>query len=355
MNEPLAAGGASSSDFRAIGVALAQPPAPLAQSLKIVETAEAAGFDILGVGDLLADSLTYVGALTQRSRSAELFTSVAGWTRTPVSLALSALTAAELSGGRFRLGLGPMPQAWSENWHGIDYAQPIARMRDYVAAVRAACSTSLATPAGYAGTHYEFTEYTRLAGPGPHIPIYLGATRPGMTRLVGEVGDGLIVNAVHTVSWLRDVQLPALAAGLDTAGRSRADVDVGALVLCAIDDNEAAAAELVRSALSFYFLAPYFQDILEHHGFEHELREGLAATQAGDRGAAARAVSDELLESVTVFGTPERVRQMLQRYRGLADWLLLSPPLTQNQDVARSQLERILAELTPDRIRTQSR
>ena len=288
--------------YRALGLALGQPPLPLAEALDLADQAEAAGFGLLGVGDLLADSLTLVGALAERTTRAELFTSVAGWTRTPVTTALSAATAAELSRGRFRLGLGPMPRAWSEEWHGVDYSRPVERMREFVGAVRSAMESTFDSPTSFAGERYSFSNYRRfspvVAEP---VPIYLGATRTGMTSLAGEIADGLIANAVHSVSWLRDVQLPALEKGLAAGGRSRDDVDVGVLVLCAIDDDVERARQLARQAISVYFVAPYFGDLLRHHGLTRELEDGLRATAAGDREAAADAVSDELVELMAVL------------------------------------------------------
>ena len=303
---------------------------------------------MLGVGDLLADSFTLVGALAARTSRVELYTSVAGWTRTPVATALATTTAAELSGGRFRLGLGPMPRAWSEEWHGVDYARPVERMREFVGAIRSAMQSSLGTPTSFVGDRYSFSDYTRFSSqPADSVPIYLGATRPGMTSLAGEVADGLLANAVHSVAWLRDIQLPALESGLAAAGRGRRDIDVGVLVICAIDDDTERAIELSRRAISVYFVAPYFRDLLRHHGLERELEQGVCAASAGNQEAATAAVSDELVELVAVCGSADDVRGKLERYRGLADWLMLSPPIGGSASVVREQTERIIATLSP--------
>ena len=330
--------------FRAVGLALGQPAMPLVESLALAERAEAAGFGSVGAGDAMADSFSLIGALAARTTRVELFTSVAGWTRTPVTTALAAVTAAELSGARFRLGLGPMPQAWSEDWHGVDYARPVERMREFVAAVRAATTSSLATPASFDGDIYSYSGYTRLSPtPGAPVPIYLGATRTGMTRLAGEIAEGLIANAVNTVDWLRDVQLPALEDGLAASGRRRADVDVGLVVICALDDDLERARTLARAAIAVYFVAPYFADLLRHHGLTRELEEGMGAAERGDHDAAAAAVSDELVDLVAVCGSSAAVREKLGRYEGLADWLMLSPPIGGSEATMREQTDRLIA------------
>ncbi|MGI9658721.1 MAG: LLM class flavin-dependent oxidoreductase, partial [Gaiellaceae bacterium] len=337
-----------SGAYRALGLALGQPPIALAETLELAKEAEEAGFGMLGVGDLLADSFTLVGALAARTERAELFTCVAGWTRTPVSTALSSTTATELSGGRFRLGLGAMPQAWSEEWHGVDYAQPVERMREFVGAVRAALGSSFDSPTSFAGERYSFRNYVRFSPePADPVPIYLGATRPAMTKLAGELADGVLANAVHSVAWLRDVQVPALEAGLAAAGRPRGDVDVSVLVICAIDEDVKRARQLARQAISVYFVAPYFGDLLRHHGLTREFEDGARAASVGDQEAATAAVSDELVELMAVCGSAAEVRGKLARYEGLADWLMLSPPIGGSSAVVREQTERIIATLGP--------
>ena len=330
--------------YRAIGLALGQPATPLAESLALAERAEAAGFGMLGVGDAMADSFTLAGALAARTTQVELFTSVAGWTRTPVATALAAVTAAEVSGGRFRLGLGPMPRVWSEEWHGVDYTRPVERMREFVASVRAATRSSIATPVSFEGEMYSYRGYTRLSPtPVAAVPVYLGATRGGMTRLAGEIAEGLIANAVNTVEWLRDVQLPALEDGLAAGGRGRADVDVGVVVICALDEDMTRARALARRAIAVYFVAPYFADLLRHHGLARELEHGMRASERGDHEAAAAAVSDELVDLVAVCGSAAAVREQLARYEGLVDWLMLSPPIGGSAATVGEQTERLIA------------
>jgi alkanesulfonate monooxygenase SsuD/methylene tetrahydromethanopterin reductase-like flavin-dependent oxidoreductase (luciferase family) len=102
----------------------------LADALRLAETAEGAGFGIVTTGEGPAETFSLVGALAMRTTSVELFSSTATWTRTPVTTALAASTVAELTGGRYRLGIGAMPRAWSEKWHDVDYARPVERMRD---------------------------------------------------------------------------------------------------------------------------------------------------------------------------------------------------------------------------------
>ena len=315
------------SSFRTLAVAVGYPGVPAAQSLDLAVAAEQAGFGIVCSGDSIVEAFSLLGAVAARTTRVELVAAIATWTRTPVTAALAATTLADIAGGRFRLGLGTMPKEWSEQWHDISYARPVERMRDYVAAIRAAMSSAPGAPVSHDGPFYRIPRYERITPACPPVPIYLSPTRVKMSELTGEIADGAILNATHTVGYLEDVQLPAIQRGLDRSGRSRADVDLGQLVFVSISDDEQEALDWARPGLAFYFVAPYFQDILRHHGWHAELAAGLEASARGDLPGMLAAMTDEIVRAVTLSGTPDQVRAQLRRYEGLIDWPLFSAPL----------------------------
>ena len=318
----------SSRPFRAVGIAVGHPGVPLAQALELAVSAEGAGLGLVAAGEGFGENFSLMGALAASTSRVELFTSVVGRTRTPVTTALGAATLQELSGGRYRLGLGSMPREWSEGWHGVSYDRLIARTRDYVAAVRAAYETTPGQPTDYDGPFYPFRGYERFAAaPLGSVPIYLAATRPAMTELAGEVADGIIFNTISSAEWLRHVLIPRLELGLERAGRDRTDFDVGVLLYCAISEDREEAVELAKSGLAFYFPIPYFADVLEYHGFTSELDRGRKAAARRDVPGMIAAVSDEMVEAIAVAGTPDEVPEKLRRYEGLVDWVELSAPL----------------------------
>ena len=93
-------------------------------------------------------------------------------------------TVADLTGERFVLGLGAMPRHWSEDHHGVDHAHPVARVRYYIAAIRACWSGTPERPVDHEGAFYRLRGYSPLAQPSQYrIPITLGVIRPPWTRL----------------------------------------------------------------------------------------------------------------------------------------------------------------------------
>ena len=343
---------------------LAHPGVPLRDAIELAELAEAEGMGIVGTGDNgYAEAFGQLGAFAARTSRVELISCAINWTRTPVTTAWGATTLAELADGRFRLGIGAMPDGWNRDWHDISYERPVERMRDFITATRAAWSSGPGRPAHHDGPFYRFggaAGYARFDEPPPHaIPVYLGVTRPRMSELAGELAEGVIFNSVHTVEWINEVNWPAIDRGLERAGREggRADIDAGVRVYCAISEDEAEAVHLLRRSLAFFLPVPYFHDLLRHAGFGAELERGLAAVEDGNWDAAEAAMTDEVVRRFAIAGTERQVREQLRRYEGVADWAMFSGPRRYPAAVYREQMERIvrcfgpLCDATQGRVR----
>ena len=342
------AGTSAGGRLRAVGIVVGMPGITVRESVRFAEQAEAAGLDIVGAGEAVTENFSLVGALAARTQSLEVFSSVANWSRSPVTLALGASTLADLAGGRYRLGLGASPKDWSEGWHGVPYERPVERMRDLVAAIRAAWSSSPGQPIDYEGPFYRIRAYEHALPHAAPVPLYLGVTRPGMTQLGGAVADGVIFNLMQSVDWLQQKTAPALQAGLEDSGRGRSDIDVGMLAVGAVSDDPRQARDLARPGLGFYFAVPYFRDVLQFHGFNEELERGLAAAERRDQRGMAEAVTDRLVDAFALVGTPDDIARRLVLYADLVDWVEVMAPLGLDPDTTREQtilLIRALAEV----------
>jgi alkanesulfonate monooxygenase SsuD/methylene tetrahydromethanopterin reductase-like flavin-dependent oxidoreductase (luciferase family) len=146
-------------------------------------------------------------------------------TRSPVTIAQTAMTLAHLTGGRFLLGLGVSGPQVIEGLHGTPFGHPLARMRETVAIVR---SVFTGEKVSFAGSQYQIprpgTRPMRVSLPPVSVPVYLASLSPRMLELTGEVADG----------WLGTSSVPEgvgayfthLDAGLARVGRSRSDLDI---------------------------------------------------------------------------------------------------------------------------------
>lgn len=304
-----------------LGISLGMAGLGLREQLAVARRAERAGADSLSSLEAGYDVFALAAALAGESMRARVFSGVATWVRPPVATARAAATVDELGGGRFVLGLGTMPRAWSSDYYGISADRPVARMREYVRVVRGALG-SAGEPFHHRGEFFEVRGYRLPSAPvRSEVPIHLGATGAAMARLAGEVADGVLVNFVCTPDWLDQVVLPAVRAGERAEGRR---VDRGLLLCCAVSDDRRKARSWLRGSLAGHLRVPYFHRVAEHAGADLTPAGRLA--ESGDTEGALAAIPDALVERIGVAGGAREVAERLRPLVGRLDHVQLMPP-----------------------------
>lgn len=249
-----------------------------------------------------------------------LYTNIAvAFPRSPVHLAHTAWDLARLSPAGFALGLGTQVRAHIERRYGATWTNPVERMGEWIAAIRAVWATwEDGVPLDFRGAHTTHTLMSPAFDPGP-LPceppgLWLGALGPRMTTLATAVADGLLVHPFTTDRHLAEVTFPRVAAGLSAAGRDRADLTVvgQAIVACGTDAaSQAAADEGARWLLGFYGSTPAYRPVLDTEGrgdLQPELRR---LSREGRWDEMAALVDDDLLDAVVVRGDPAAVAARL--------------------------------------------
>jgi probable F420-dependent oxidoreductase len=153
-------------------------------------------------------------------------------------------------------------------------------------------------------------------------PVATAGVNTLMCRTAGEVADAFQVHPLHTPAYLRDVIIPAIRRGERRAGRDRT-VTVNASVFAVVGETERElheARDEVRRTIAFYASTPSYRPLLAHHGWDERGAQLSALAARGEWAEMAEIVSDEMLETIAVSGSPDDIgRQLTARYRGLAD------------------------------------
>ncbi len=225
------------------------------------------------------------------------------YNRTPAVLAMAAGALAQLSGDRCVLGVGSSSHAIIQDWNGIPFEAPLTHVRESVAILRQALSGEKTS---FEGKRLRSRGFRLASRPSQPVPIYLGALRERMLALTGEIGDGLVLN-LFPVSALPKM-LAAHRAGGAHAGRDVSGHEVVVRFQVAVTDDVPAARNLVRMAFGPYGSAPVYNRFFAWCGFEAEAKAVAESFARGDRAGLAAAMTDDLIDRVTILGSAEQCR-----------------------------------------------
>jgi probable F420-dependent oxidoreductase len=310
-------------------------PVPFFTAPECVDLARRAeeewGYDAIWLAETGgAESFALASAIATATRHVTLGTAIVPvFNRTPAVLASAAGTVSQLSGGRFVLGLGSSSHAIIENWNGVPFERPLTRVRETVAILRQALSGQKTDFAGETVHSHGF----RLGClPEQPIPIYLAALREKMLRLAGEIADGVIVN-LFPVSALPRI-LAAYRDGAAQAGRNAESSEVVCRFQVAVSEDVAAARQLVRGFYAAYVAQPVYNRFFAWCGFENEARAVAEGFARGDRRATGAAISDDLIDRVTILGTADECRAQIDEFVAAGvTTAVLSPLATDRQGI----------------------
>jgi probable F420-dependent oxidoreductase len=303
--------------------------APAAEVANLARRAEAAGFDVLWTSEMFHDPFLPLASAAVSTSRIGLGTSIAlAFVRSPWVTALSALDLDILSGGRFILGLGTGLKRLNERWHGVAYGKPTPHIRECVQVIRLITERAhKGEPIRFSGHYYDvdIQGWQRpLAPVRARLPIYLAGVREGMIRTAAEVADGLLGHPIYSLRWINDVVLPSLARGLGESARRREDFQLCLSVCCAIDNDVAAARRAAAATIAFYATVNTYEPLFVP--FPREVAGIRDALMRGESSGMIDAVTDEMVDSLAVTGTPDDARRRLGPYMELADSICLTPP-----------------------------
>jgi alkanesulfonate monooxygenase SsuD/methylene tetrahydromethanopterin reductase-like flavin-dependent oxidoreductase (luciferase family) len=153
-------------------------------------------------------------------------------------------------------------------------------------------------------------------------PIYVAGTGPVLQRMAGSLGDGLLTASITTPAFVR-FSKKNLEEGATKAGKDPSTLVLGSVIVGSIGRDSAKGKEGAREQAAMY-LANKVQNIkgsadvlLQCAGLTFEELQPVAeAMEKGGRKAAAKAVTDEILQKVCpIAGTPDECLERIKEYR----------------------------------------
>jgi F420-dependent oxidoreductase-like protein len=323
--------------------------------LNIVQEAERLGYDSVWTAEAYgSDSATILAWLAGQTSTIRLGSGIFQMPgRSPAMTAMTAATIDQLSDGRMILGIGSSGPQVAEGWHGQRFARQLQRTREYVAVVRMALARERVE------FHGETLDLPLPDGQGralkltippiqDRVPVYLAAIGPKNTALAGEIADGWIPTlfSPEHVSELR----PFLEEGAARSGRSLDGFDIAPTVNVFITDDLEGARNAMRPFVALYVggmgsrQKNFYNNLVQRYGFADEAKAIQDLYLEGKREEAMAAIPDKLIDTVSLCGPKDVVKERLAVYRDAGVGTLGITPIAFTAEDRLTQL-RLLAEL----------
>lgn len=264
-------------------MSLAAVPGRRSTMIEIAREVERRGFAGIYCPSL-GDNLALCEAIALTTSEIRFGTSITPiYTRNVADFASTAGFIHEVSGGRFRFGVG-VSHAPAMNRLGIKQGKPLADMRRFV------------------------TDLKAVPRVGEQPPLVLATLRTRMIRLAEEIGDGMVfANGARS-------HMSASLSVLDPETRANDDFFIGNMIPTCISDDEEAAKAINRRTLTSYAMLPNYRNYWKEAGYEEEMNGVEAAIADKDMDRVPECLSDRWLADTTLFGSPAKVREGIEAW-----------------------------------------
>ena len=280
----------------------------------------------------------------EHTSTLELGTSIAvAFARNPMLLANIGWDLQAYSQGRVIVGLGSQIKPHITKRFSMEWSHPAARMREMILAMRAIWDCwENGTQLNFRGDFYTHTLMTPFFEPergalvGFGTPkVFLAGVGAKMTEVAGEVCDGFFCHAFSTERYLREVTLPALKAGRESAGKTMEGFEIvgPSFVVTGNNSDEMQQASAgTRQQIAFYGSTPAYSGVLEIHGWNDLQPQLNALSKQGKWVEMGDLITDEILNTFAVVGQPETIApELAKRYGDVIKRLSFYAPYSSDQ------------------------
>ena len=291
------------------------------------------------------DAVVTCTAILSETRTMYVGTSIINpFTRHPALLAMTAATLNEFSGGRFVLGLGLGIPLWNEEQMGIPMGKdPVNSLKEAVAITRSLLRGETTRLEGRRFTARNVKLGFDL-GKNPSR-VYVAAVRPKLLKTAAQIGDGVILPACSTVSYIKN-SLPFINQGMRESGRNA--VEVVCLAYLSISKESQLATHEIKPRLFTILMRPDREELIfpDELDRQAEVKAAKTALAQGDTEKAMNLISDDIVKTVSITGDLNECFAGIDRFRNTGVTELVLVPT--NADL--SYLEELLSRLSHSNI-----
>jgi len=232
----------------------------------------------------LGDNLALCEAIALATREIPFGTSITPiYTRNVADFASTVGFIHEVSGGRFRFGVGVSHEPAMKRL-GITQGKPLADMRQFV------------------------TDLKAVPRVGEQPPVVLATLRQKMIKLAEEIGDGMVF-----ANGARSHMRTSLSV-LEPQTRANEHFFIGNMIPTCIADDEEAAKAVNRRTLTGYAMLPNYRNYWKEAGYEEEMTAVEKAVAEKDFDRVPECLSDRWLADTTLFGPAGKVREGIEAW-----------------------------------------
>jgi 5,10-methylenetetrahydromethanopterin reductase len=290
------------------------PEYPTSAIIDYIKTADELGFYAFWSVDEVyhKDAWSIFAAAADKTKKILLGPAVAHvYLREPTLIAQQLATLDELSNGRaiaaISFGNLIMLQQYYVKWQGC---RPLARTKEAFHVIRTLLDEGKIT---YDGQFFKYIGLFTAARPVRRIPLYMGAMGgPRSFRVAGEISDGMMCALGYSREFWRDA-VSNMRLGAQKAGRNPDEVDVVAWVVFSVSKNREAAKQVAKSIVGFYIPSMPERQLRMHGIKPEDVKEINESFLKGDVERGIRLTSMDLVDKLSVSGSPEEIVEQLKR------------------------------------------
>jgi alkanesulfonate monooxygenase SsuD/methylene tetrahydromethanopterin reductase-like flavin-dependent oxidoreductase (luciferase family) len=253
------------------------------------------------------ENFSMLGAIANKTKTQKIGSSIINiYSRSPTTISMGATTTDILSDGRLILGLGTSSVPIVEEFHGEKFENPVQRMKEYVEIIQLSLTKK---QINYSGKIFKLKNFTLLITPKRQsIPIYLAAINQKMVKLTWEIADGVIF-------YLRPIEE---MGKIISKMQLQKKIDVTCQIITCVSNNSEKAIWRAKKTLAFYIsVGKIYREFLAKNGYENETSNIFEEFKKSGFKSNHELVTDSMLKSLCIAGTPNESRLQLQKFRDI--------------------------------------